>query len=112
GEPESAPRMVLELHQLEVFRIQMRINFGGGDGTMAEEFLNGPQIRASLQNMGGKGMTNHVRPDVAFDSRLPTVVLHHFPNRLSAQTATPLGQKKEGALAHCRSPKPFVAHVP
>ena len=39
---------------------QMQIHHGGGDLFMAQEFLDGVQMRAGFQEMGGKGMTQRM----------------------------------------------------
>ena len=44
----------------------MRVNLRGADTGVPKQFLDHPQIRAMLQQMGRKTMTQHVRRDVPF----------------------------------------------
>ena len=39
---------------------QVQIDHGGGDLFMAQEFLDGVQMRASFQEMGRKGMAQRM----------------------------------------------------
>jgi len=58
---------------------QMGVNFRGDQIGMAKQFLNGPQIRPMLQQMGGKGMAEHVGGDMGeAKARLPG----QFPDQL------------------------------
>ena len=46
-------------------RANVRINFGGADVRVAEQFLDDPQVRSIFQQMSGETMPQHVRGNVA-----------------------------------------------
>ena len=43
--------------------VDVGVDLGGGDIGMAKLELHGAQVRAMGQEVGGKGMTQHVRGD-------------------------------------------------
>ena len=60
--------MVLGDDIFQPFVGDMGVDLGGADIGMAEQALNDAQIRAVIDQMGGKGMAQAVRAEVA-DSR-------------------------------------------
>ena len=49
----------------------VRVNLGGADAGVAEQFLDDPQVGAVLQQMGGKAVPQHVRRDVPVNAGQP-----------------------------------------
>ena len=41
----------------------MRVDLGRGEARVAQEFLNRPQVRSVVKEMGGEGVAHHVRGD-------------------------------------------------
>ena len=50
------------------------VNLGGGHRRMAKQLLNDPDVRASVQQMGGKGMSHRMRRYVSLMPALSAVV--------------------------------------
>ena len=65
------------------------VNLGGGHRRMAKQLLNDPDVRASVQQMGGKGMSHRMRRYVSLDARLIGGRGEHCPCALPAQSAAP-----------------------
>lgn len=59
----------------------MRVNLRRADIRVPQQFLDHPQIRAVLQQMRREAMTQHVRSDVARDTRAPNAILDPQPQR-------------------------------
>ena len=68
----------------------MGVDHGGGDVLVAQEFLDGADVRAAAQKVGGKGMAQSMRgggfldagfagglPDGALEERLAEVMAAH-----------------------------------
>ena len=49
--------MGVRIHRLQPVRIYIRITLRGGQGCVTQEFLDGPEIAAAGQQMGGKAVT-------------------------------------------------------
>ncbi len=79
--------------------IDMGVDLGGGDVCMAEHELHGSQVCAMGQEVGGKGMTQHVRGDGFADSGRPRRLLDDLPEAQSAHGAAPVADKKGIAAA-------------
>ena len=50
--------MMLDNFTSESVPVDMCIDFSGGDGFMSQHALDGPQIGAAFQQMGGEGVRN------------------------------------------------------
>ena len=48
--------------------VDMGIDLGSGDGFMSQHGLNGTQVGSSLQQVGGKRMTERVRTNGLLDA--------------------------------------------
>jgi len=46
--------MILQNITPEVIPVEMGVNFGRGDGSVAEHFLHSSQVGTALNEMGGK----------------------------------------------------------
>lgn len=58
------------VHVRQMLKVEVGIDLGGGQIGMAKQFLHRTQIAAGLQHMGGKGVTQLVRMDVAVNALL------------------------------------------
>lgn len=54
-----------------MLEIQMSIDLRGSDMRMPQHFLNGTQISAGLQQMGGERMPQNMRMYILMDTLLP-----------------------------------------
>ena len=45
----------------EMLKIEVSVNLGGCNIGVSEQFLHGAQIRAGFEQVGGEGMTQHMR---------------------------------------------------
>ena len=65
--------MCLVIYAGQVLKVQMRINLGGGDVGMAQQFLYGTQILAGLKQVAGKRMSQRVwmNPGIDAESLAP-----------------------------------------
>ena len=48
--------------------VKVEVDFGGGDRLVAEHLLDGPEVGAPLQEMGGEGMAERMRAYVLFNA--------------------------------------------
>lgn len=85
--------MMLDNFTSEHVPVDMRINFRGGDGFMSQHALNGPQIGAAFQQMGGKGMAERVRADILGDAGLFRQFFNHVKHHDAGDTIAPSCQK-------------------
>lgn len=76
--------MVFLVDDLEVLPGHMGIDLGGGDATMPQHHLNGAEVCASLQQVGGEGMPQGVGGKALGNSRTPRITLQSIPKGLSA----------------------------
>src|SRR5262245_56622150 len=60
----AGSRMRLLVHSKQLCRVDVRIALGRAQAGMTEQLLNGPQIGAVLQQMGGKRVPQRVRADI------------------------------------------------
>lgn len=69
--PASAPfREVVEDIALPGGAVDVGVDFRGEDALVAEHFLDGTQVSAVFNEVGGKRMTERVRGDFLADSGL------------------------------------------
>ena len=71
-------RMKFSVDVQQAIARHVGINLRGADIRVAEQFLNHAQIRAMLQQMRGKTVTQHVRRNIA----LHASAFHSFLNAL------------------------------
>ena len=89
GMKASAEGRVIAVERFaKVFTVQMGIDLGSGDAFMAEHFLDGAQIGASFDEVGGEGMPEGMRRDIFGYAGLPDEVFEeqedHYPGELAA----------------------------
>ena len=77
--------MALLVHLQQLFEIQVRVFLCRGQTFMAEEFLYGTQVRSAAEQVGGKGMSQGMRADIAFQCRLLQIALDRTLNRPRAE---------------------------
>ena len=87
----------------------MRIEFGGVHVRMAEEYLDGSQVRPPLQEMGGEGMAEGVRGNGLADARLQCVAFDEFPHALPREPGA--GTVEEDLVLHGREQGAHIAQV-
>src|SRR5439155_962682 len=86
------------------FTAQMRVELGGADASMAQQRLDHPQIRSSLEQMGREAVPEGVWRDALRNPRCPRPALHDAPDRFTAQPPAPsadehrLGRATRGPL--------------
>ena len=72
--------MMLDNFTSESVPVDMCIDFSGGDGFMSQHALDGPQIGAAFQQMGGEGMAERMRAHVFFDTGHFRLLLDNMEN--------------------------------
>ena len=63
---------------------------------MAQEFLDGPEVRLTLQQMGGEAVAQAVGRQAWRDSREPDPLGHHPGHPLGGQAASPEIEEQGG----------------
>ena len=60
----------MELNQsgAEEFAVDVGVDFGGGDGFVAEHFLDGAEVGTAFDEVGGEGVTESMGGDGFFDA--------------------------------------------
>ena len=80
--------------------VKVEVDFGGGDRLVAEHLLDGPEVGAPLQEMGGEGMAEGVRADSLGDAGGRSQVADDVENHDATQgTAAPVQKQYVGAVA-------------
>jgi hypothetical protein len=77
----------------------MGINLGGRDIGMTQHDLHTAQVGATLEEMGGKTMTEHVGGEPVEDARFPAVAGQQLPERLTGEAPAARGYEKVSAGA-------------
>ena len=86
GEALSS-RMKFIMHLFKMLPCHMGVNLGGGNIDMAQHQLNGPQIRAALQEVTGKGVAQAVGRNFLFNADLQGVFAKKLPKPLACHGA-------------------------
>jgi len=60
--------MVLDECGAQEFAVDVGVDFGGGDGFVAEHFLDGPEVGTAFDEMGGERVAEGMRGDGFFDA--------------------------------------------
>ena len=60
----------------QVAAVQVGVNLCSGDAFMAQHFLNCTEIGPGLYEVGSKGMTEGVRMDIDFNTRLERCIFY------------------------------------
>ena len=69
--------------------VQVGVHLGGGQADVTEQFLDGAQIRAHLEQVGGERVAQAVRGDTHADAGAQAVALHEPLHRPRAQARAP-----------------------
>lgn len=69
----------------EVFGFDVSINLGGADVCVAEHFLDGAEVSAVMEEVGGEGVAEEVREDVLGDASDFGVALAELPEALGGE---------------------------
>lgn len=81
----------------EAFALDGGIDLGGGDVGMTEHFLNGAEVCAASEEMGGKAMAKEVRLHFVAQAAEGGVALNPIPNGLSTEGRAALGEEEAAA---------------
>ena len=82
---------------LQLLVDQLGIDLGGRNVRVSQHLLDGVEIRAVFQQMGGKGVAQGVRGDFCLNSGLLLIVLDDLPKALAAH-ALPAHIHEQGAF--------------
>jgi len=77
--------------------VNVGVDLGGGDVGMAKHELDGAQVSAMAQEVGGKGVTQHVRGYGFTDSGRSCRLLDDLPEAESAHGTAAVADKKRVA---------------
>ena len=72
----------------------MRINLRRRQITVTQQHLHYPQIGTMVEQVGGKGVPQGMRRQIAFYTGLCRVALDNVPKRLPRHAVTPAGRKQ------------------
>lgn len=77
--PCLSPGMELPMRVPQAGCGHVGVDFGSADFRVAQQFLNDPQIRAVLEQVRGKTVSEHMRSNVALDAGAADPVLDPQP---------------------------------
>lgn len=86
------------------------IDLRGGDGRMAQHFLDDPHVRSTLQQVGGKGMSQAVRRYVCGELCSSGHVLQDSPGTLAGEFTASGIEENRGGTASSRRQLGSAAH--
>src|ERR1039457_6839631 len=86
-------RMILAVDVPQTVGGDVGIDFGRADAGMAEQLLNDAQVRAVIEQMGGKAVAQHVGGDVAGDAGPAGAVFDGQPQSAGGAWGGALGGK-------------------
>lgn len=69
------------------------VDFGGGDGGVAEKFLDDAEISAVFEQVSGEAVSEHMRSDVTFDASHAGAFLDAQPERHRSERSSALGEE-------------------
>lgn len=81
----------------EAGRFNLGVNLGGGDVGMAEHHLDRAQIGTARQQVGGKGVAQHVGADPVFGPGMDCDAIDDLPEPIAGHGAAPVVQEQKGA---------------
>ena len=85
--------MMLDNFTSESVPVDMCIDFSGGDGFMSQHALDGPQIGAAFQQMGGEGVAERMRTDILGDAGFFCQLFYHVKHHDAGDIIAPSCQK-------------------
>ena len=74
----------------------MSINLGRADGRMPEQFLDDAQVRAILQQVCGKAVSQHMRRDVSANAGAANSLFDPKPKCYRGERGAATGEKDIG----------------
>ncbi len=93
-ERPSGPGVELVVNLTEPVAADVGIDLGRRDLAVPEHELDGPEVRAALEEVGGEGMPQDVRADLRGDPGLQGVALEELPETLPGERASPPGEEE------------------
>src|SRR2546423_1090248 len=84
----SRPRMKTVVHRPHPLLKDVRVNLRRREIRVAQHHLDGTQIGATLEEMGGERMTQHVRAERRGDACAPPIRLQHLPEAAARQSSS------------------------
>src|ERR1039457_4971639 len=90
----SGPGMVLVDRLPQPRPYDVRVDLGGRDIRVPQHGLHAAQVRASLQQVGGEAMPDHVRRQMMKNAGLASMAAQQFPERLAGHRPTPRRYEK------------------
>ena len=95
-------REVVEDVALPGGAVDMGVDFGGEDALVAEHFLDGAQVGAVFDEVGGKGVAEGMRRYFLGNAGLHSVCLYHLEHRDTGErTAETVQKKNVGTFTVC-----------
>src|SRR5438477_11915008 len=83
-----SPRMILSVHRSEILAVDMRVNLRRRDVGVAEHFLNGTKVGATLEQVCGERVSQCMRRDVLRNLRPLDVVAQDLPGAHARERAS------------------------
>src|SRR6266508_6706499 len=80
GAPASGSRMRLLVDAAQSLVRNVSVGLGGGEGNVPQKLLDRPQVRAALQQVGGKAVAQGVRAGSGGRAGPCPVALQHSPD--------------------------------
>ena len=88
------------------------VDLGRGQISVAEQHLHDPEIRAVVEQMRRKRMSEHVRRERLTDAGVARVTLHEYPEHLSRHGFSALGDEERIGLASAKKRGPCLVKIP
>ncbi len=85
------------IHLAEMFHCHERIYLRRGDGRVAEEFLDHPDVRAAIEQVGGERVPQRMRRDIG-EARPARGGAQHHPGTLPSEPASARVEKHRGPM--------------
>ena len=82
--------MMLDNFTSESVPVDMCIDFSGGDGFMSQHALDGPQIGAAFQQMGGEGVAERMGTDILGDAGFFCQLFYHVKHHDAGDIIAPI----------------------
>src|SRR3989454_881135 len=98
AEGGSGPRVGLAIGLQESLGGDMGVSLRGGEGGMAEQLLDGAQVRPGVEKVGGERMAQRVGRDLPLDGAGQDVPVHDPPHASGVEARSP-EIEKQGVLS-------------
>jgi len=96
---DSGAGMKLAVHLAQTLAGDVRVDFGGADARVAEQFLDDAQVGAVVEQVRGEAVPEHVRGNVAGDAGAPGAAFDPQPEGHGRERRAARGQKHVGRRA-------------